>query len=45
LKSIVALLLCFLIPISAFASDNSYKVSYDGESLPDIKAGPARSCS
>jgi hypothetical protein len=39
LKSIVALLLCFLIPISAFASDNSYKVSYDGGSLPDIKAG------
>jgi len=42
LKSILALLLCFLVPAAAFASDNnSYKVVYDGGSLPDIKAGTA----
>jgi hypothetical protein len=39
LKSILALLLCFLVPATVFASDNSYKVVYDGGSLPDIKSG------
>jgi len=40
LKSLLALLLCFLVPATVFASDaNSYKVVYDGGSLPDIKAG------
>jgi hypothetical protein len=39
LKSIIAVLLCFLIPTAAFASDSGYKVVYDGGSLPDIKSG------
>jgi len=39
LKSIIALLLCFLIPVTAFASSDGYKVVYDGGSLPDIKSG------
>ncbi len=39
MKSIIALLLCLLVPTTLFASDNSYKVVYDGGSLPDIKSG------
>ena len=39
MKSFLALLLCFLIPLTAVASDNGYKVTYDGGSLPDIKSG------
>lgn len=36
----LAALLCFLVPTVAFASDNnSYKVVYDGGSLPGVKAG------
>jgi hypothetical protein len=38
-KSILAVVLCVLMPLSAFASDNSYKVVYDGGSLPDLKTG------
>jgi hypothetical protein len=36
MKNLVAVLLCIAIPIMAFAGDNSYKVTYDGGSLPDI---------
>jgi len=39
MKNVVAFLLCIAIPIMVFAGDNSYKVTYDGGSLPDIKAG------
>ncbi|MGB8010038.1 MAG: hypothetical protein WCF68_00375 [Terriglobales bacterium] len=39
MKNIIAFLLCIAIPIVAFAGDNSYKVTYDGGSLPDIKTG------
>jgi hypothetical protein len=39
MKRIVALLLCVLFPFSVFAGDNSYKVIYDGGSLPDAKTG------
>lgn len=40
MKRVVAVLLCVLFPVVAFASDgNSYKVSYDGGSLQGIKAG------
>lgn len=40
MKSLVALVLCLSVPVVAFASDNnSYKVMYDGGSLPDLKAG------
>jgi hypothetical protein len=35
----IALLLCFAIPISLVAAENGYKVTYDGGSLQDQKAG------
>jgi len=31
--------LCIIFPVSAFAGDNSYKIAYDGGSIPNIKAG------
>ena len=33
------MILCMLMPIAMFAGDNSYKVAYDGGSVPDIKTG------
>jgi hypothetical protein len=39
MKCLLAAILCLLVPTCAFASDNSYKVIYDGGSLPSIKAG------
>ena len=39
LRLLVAVLLCFVIPLSLFAKDAGYKVVYDGGSLPDLKAG------
>lgn len=39
MKKLLAILLCLVFPVSAFAGDNGYKVSYDGGSLPDLKAG------
>ena len=40
MKRVIAVLLCLLFPVAAFAGDaNSYKVNYDGGSLPGIKAG------
>jgi hypothetical protein len=39
MRKILALLLCILFPISAFAGDNGYKIIYDGGSIPDAKAG------
>ncbi|HWC18058.1 MAG TPA: hypothetical protein VG498_13645 [Terriglobales bacterium] len=39
MKSILAAILCLAIPISVFASDNSYKVIFDGGSLPSVKIG------
>jgi CxxC motif-containing protein (DUF1111 family) len=39
MKSLLAVLLCVTIPTLLFAGDNSYKVTYDGGSLPDIKPG------
>jgi CxxC motif-containing protein (DUF1111 family) len=40
MKKTFALMLSFLMPVAALAaSDNSYKVMYDGGSVPDIKAG------
>ena len=32
-------MLCILTPMAVVASDNSYKVTYDGGSVPDIKTG------
>lgn len=39
MKHFLAVLLCLVVPVAAFAGDNSYKVIYDGGSIPDIKAG------
>lgn len=39
MKVFLAVILCFLVPVTAFALDNGYKVVYDGGSLPDIKSG------
>ena len=39
MKKTLAMMLCILTPMAVVASDNSYKVTYDGGSVPDIKAG------
>jgi hypothetical protein len=35
----LAIILCAVIPITGFAADNSYKITYDGGSIPDTKTG------
>ncbi|HTW66598.1 MAG TPA: hypothetical protein VME17_18380 [Bryobacteraceae bacterium] len=39
MKTIIAVLLCIVLPIAVFSADNGYKVMYDGGSVPDIKSG------
>lgn len=39
MKSLVAIALCLAIPLTVLASDNAYKVTYDGGSIADTKAG------
>ena len=47
MKKILALILCVLMPVGLFADEdsskvkdeNSYKVKYDGGSLPNLKSG------
>jgi len=39
MKRLLAIILCFAMPIAIFAADNGYKVKYDGGSVPDIKTG------
>ena len=39
MKKILAMFLCIIFPVSAYAGDNSYKIAYDGGSIPNIKAG------
>jgi hypothetical protein len=39
MRKLLCLALCFIFPLTAIAGDNSYKVIYDGGSLPDAKAG------
>jgi hypothetical protein len=39
MKSLLALVLCFAIPLAVLAEETSYKVTYDGGSLPDTKSG------
>jgi hypothetical protein len=39
MKSVVAILLCIALPIAVIASDGGYKVTYDGGSVQDVKAG------
>jgi CxxC motif-containing protein (DUF1111 family) len=39
MKHVLAAVLCIAFPIAIFAAENGYKVTYDGGSLPDTKAG------
>ena len=39
MQRLLAVVLCFTIAITAYGSDNSYKIAYDGGSVPDVKAG------
>jgi CxxC motif-containing protein (DUF1111 family) len=39
MKRIVAVILSVALPAALFAADSGHKVTYDGGSLPDIKAG------
>ena len=40
MKQFIAILLCAVIPLVGLAaSDNAYKVTYDGGSLQNVKAG------
>jgi len=39
MKKLLVFLLCLTIPLTVFAGENSYKVTYDGGSVPDTKSG------
>jgi len=39
MNKLLAIVMCFAIPLAVMAGDNSYKVTYDGGSLTDQKAG------
>jgi hypothetical protein len=39
MRRFVATVLCTLIPLTVVAGDTGYKVTYDGGSIPDTKAG------
>ena len=39
MKRLFALLLCLVVPVTVFAADNSYKVTYDGGSIAGTKVG------
>jgi hypothetical protein len=39
MRHVLAAVLCIAIPVAMFGSDNGYKITYDGGSLPDAKAG------
>ena len=39
MNKLLVIVLCFAIPLTLFAGDNVYKVTYDGGSIPDTKAG------
>ena len=39
MKAIVAFVLCLMIPFCAVAGESGYKVTYDGGSIADTKAG------
>jgi CxxC motif-containing protein (DUF1111 family) len=39
MKKLLVVVLCFAVPVMVLAGENSYKVTYDGGSLPDRKAG------
>jgi hypothetical protein len=39
MKKFLAIILSVALPLAAITTDNSFKVEYDGGSLPNIKAG------
>jgi hypothetical protein len=39
MKKVLAVLMCALFPLAAFAGDNGYKIAYDGGSIQNAKAG------
>lgn len=39
MKTLLVILLCFVVPLALMAADNGYKVIYDGGSVTDVKAG------
>lgn len=39
MKQLIAVILCIAIPTTAMAAEVGHKVTYDGGSLPDVKAG------
>jgi len=39
MKKLLAVFLCIVFPMVAFAGDNSYKIVYDGGSVQGLKAG------
>ncbi len=39
MKNLIAIILCLAIPLTVLAGDNAYKVTYDGGSISDAKAG------
>jgi hypothetical protein len=39
MNGFLAVVLCIVIPLAVFAGDNGYKVTYDGGSIADAKAG------
>jgi CxxC motif-containing protein (DUF1111 family) len=39
MKHVLVAVLCIATPLAMFAAENGYKVTYDGGSLPDTKAG------
>jgi len=41
MKRLLALFFCLFLPVSLIAADNSYKVTYDGGTVPNEKAGHA----
>jgi hypothetical protein len=38
-NKLMVIVLCIAMPLAVLASDNGYKVTYDGGSIPDTKAG------
>lgn len=39
MNKFLALVLCFVFPLAAFAGDSGYKIVYDGGSIPNAKPG------
>jgi len=39
MRKAIALALCMFVPMAVLAADNSYRVAYDGGSVPNVKAG------